>query len=144
MVISDSPGDTLLNAIKQGVRGIVAESMVEEDLVRAVRATALDNAFVSDVTARYLLDSLAVRLPEHTSEVRKALDRLSHRERQVLRLLGEARANADIASTLRISEATVRSHIYHILTKLDLETRTEAVLFGHQFTLATAGEPSLT
>lgn len=144
LVVSDSPDDIVLNAVKQGVRRVVAESVVEEDLVRAVRATAKKTAFLSESITPYLLDCLASRLPEHTSGTRKALDRLSHREHQVLRLLGKAWTNSEIASTLRISEATVRSHIYHIVTKLDLKTRTEAVLFGHHFTLATLGQARFT
>lgn len=144
LLVPDPPDDSLLNAIKQGVRGIVTESTAEEDLAHAVRATAMGVGFISGTAARHLLDWLANRMPEHTDGRRKAMDRLSHREREVLRLLGAAQSNADIARTLRISEATVRSHVYHILTKLDLESRTQAVLFGHQYTLASAEANQLT
>jgi NarL family two-component system response regulator LiaR len=78
------------------------------------------------VVARKLLDELA----EPDSEPPTQRDPLTDRERQVLRLVAQGRHNQDIADRLAISEATVRTHVSHILAKLDLSSRTQAALYA--------------
>ncbi|MGH2604089.1 MAG: response regulator transcription factor, partial [Dehalococcoidia bacterium] len=60
-----------------------------------------------------------------------ALQRLTRREGDVLRLVGRGATNAEVAAALCISEATVKSHLGHILTKLDLRDRAAAIVFAH-------------
>jgi len=126
----------MLSAIRAGVRGFVSENAADQELPEAVRAIASGGAFMSPDCAICLFDWLADQLPGDLSRLRLAGEVLSERERDVLRLLGRGDSNAGIARRLVISETTVRSHVYHILTKLNLRTRTEAVLLGYQFRMA--------
>lgn len=121
-----------LDAVKAGVRGLINKDSSAPELVQAVRSVAGGMAFVSPVFAMQLLDWLANRLPDFAIGLKSA-NCLSDREREVLQLLGQGNSNAEIARKLRVSETTVRSHVYHILNKLHLNNRTEAVLFGFQY-----------
>jgi DNA-binding NarL/FixJ family response regulator len=125
----------VLDAVRAGVRAIVDELATETDLVTAVRAVAGGAAFLSPRLTVRLLDWLADRLPDRPHEATGRVARLSGREREVLELLGSGRSNAEIARALAISETTVRSHVYHIITKLGLRSRTEAALFGYRLRL---------
>jgi DNA-binding NarL/FixJ family response regulator len=125
--------------VRAGVRGFVDQHSAGTDLARAVVAMAQSEVFMSPTLAGRLLDWTASRLPRRLAK----LTRLSLREREVLSLLGRGESNLDIARRLRIREATVRSHVYHILTKLDLKSRTEAALLGYQHGFSDADEPAL-
>ncbi len=125
-----------LDAVKAGARGLISKDSSPPELAQAVRSVARGMAFVSPAFAVQLLEWLAHRLPDFAIGLKSA-DRLSDREREVLKLLGQGIANADIARRLRVSETTVRSHVYHILNKLNLDNRTEAVLFGFQYGMTT-------
>ncbi len=138
-VARPSAEPTILGAIRAGVRGFVSEWAAERELPVAVRAIASGGAYLSPQCTGGLFDWLASQLPENLAQFQRALDRLSDREREVLQLLGRGSANTEIAKALVISETTVRSHVYHILTKLGLRTRTEAVLLGYQFRLGMRG-----
>lgn len=132
--------DAMLTGVRLGVRGFVDKHGADPDLARAVVAMAGGEVFMSPTLAARLLDWTASRLPGRPTK----LTRLSLREREVLCLLGQGDSNFDIARRLSIREATVRSHVYHILTKLDLKSRTEAALLGYQHGLSTdAAEPAL-
>jgi DNA-binding NarL/FixJ family response regulator len=131
-------GDTrfawgILAAVSSGVRGLVNQRSVARELPVAVRAAAGGRAFLSPDFTGELFDWLANRLPEDPTQFRRAADQLSCREQEVLKLLGNGFSNTEIAKKLVISDTTVRSHVYHILNKLDLPSRTQAALFGYRF-----------
>jgi DNA-binding NarL/FixJ family response regulator len=126
---------TMLGAIGAGVRGFATDQHVDRELPVAVRAVAKRRAFVSPDLAGGLLDWLAGQLPDDPTRFDRALNDLSEREREILGLLGDGGSNAEIARRLVISETTVRTHVYHIMSKLKLANRTQAVLFGYQFRL---------
>jgi DNA-binding NarL/FixJ family response regulator len=134
-VISDFAEPVILDAIHAGVRAFVSGSAADRELPVAVRLIASGGAYLSPNYAGLLFDWLATQLPLDLTCLRRAAAALTDREREVLRYLGQGCTNARIARELYISETTVRSHVYHILTKLGLNTRTEAVLFGYQFRL---------
>jgi DNA-binding NarL/FixJ family response regulator len=127
---------TVLDVVRSGVRGFVSERSVSRELPEAVRAVAQGRAFLSPDWTAELLEWLANRLPEDAAELARASDVLTCREQQVLKLLGGGYSNIEISRALVISDTTVRSHVYHILAKLDLQSRTHAVLFGYRFQLA--------
>jgi DNA-binding NarL/FixJ family response regulator len=129
-------GDGILSAIRCGVRGFVSERAVVSELPHAVRAIAQGRAFVSPDFAGGLLEWLAGHIADDPVQFGRAAEQLSNREQEVLVLLGGGLDNAEIARRLVISETTVRSHVYHIMTKLNLRSRTQAVLFGYRFQLA--------
>lgn len=128
----------ILTALCSGVRGFVGSRSVATELPAAVRAVARGEAYMSSDMAGTLLNWFSGQLSTDLARFCRAAELLSVREREVLALLGSGYSNSDIAGILVISETTVRSHLYHILTKLDLPTRTQAVLFGYQFRLSAA------
>lgn len=131
-------GISIITALCGGVRGFVSARHVVTELPAAIRAVARGHAYLSSSMATTLLNWLSSQLPAGLARFYRAADLLSSREREVLLLLGNGHSNAEIARKLVISETTVRSHLCHILTKLDLRTRTEAVLFSYQFRLSTS------
>jgi DNA-binding NarL/FixJ family response regulator len=126
------PGDakTLAEGVKAGVRGLVSRLTAAEDLVESLHATARKSAFVSSTLMLPLLDWVSHVVPRAPMSEPVDTSALSSREGEVLELLGQGLSNTQIAKRLAIKEATVRSHVYHIVTKLGLRTRAEAIVAG--------------
>jgi DNA-binding NarL/FixJ family response regulator len=136
VVLLLGPGDhkTLAEGVKAGVRGFVSRLTAAEDLVTALRATAGDGAFVSPGLMPPLLDWAQRMAPKTPAGAPVDVSALSEREAEVLELLGQGLSNTQIARSLTITEATVRSHVHHIVTKLGLRTRAEAIVVGLRYT----------
>ena len=111
----DSDSD-ILNAVEAGASGYLLKDAPPHELIAAVRAAAAGESALAPVIASRLLSRM--RAP-HIS--------LSSREIQVLELVAAGRSNTDIARELFISETTVKSHLSHIFSKLDVSSRTAAV-----------------
>lgn len=137
VVLGSSDRESFLLFVQSGIRGFVSSRTAPADVLEAVLSVARDEAYLSTDLARHLLDWLADKLGRNTLNPHMPTAKLSDRELEVLELLGNGNSNAAISRALRIQEATVRSHVYHILTKLNLNTRTEAVLYGFQRALST-------
>jgi DNA-binding NarL/FixJ family response regulator len=106
----------LSEALDVGARGFVLKEAPLADLVRAVERVALGEAYVDPVLAGVLVSGHAERVPT-----------LTQREREVLRLLADGLANEEIGKRLHISPETVRTHVRKAMTKLEADTRTQAV-----------------
>jgi len=107
----------LSEALDVGARGFVLKEAPLSDLVRSVERVVAGEAYVDPVLAGFLVSGeLAERLPA-----------LTRREREVLRLLADGLANEEIGKRLHISAETVRTHVRKAMTKLDADTRTQAV-----------------
>ena len=129
------PGDrkTLAEGVKAGVRGLVSRLTAAEDLAESLHATARENAFVSSTLMLPLLDWVSHVVPRTPVSEPMDMSALSSREEEVLGLLGQGLSNTQISKRLTIKEATVRSHVYHIVTKLGLRTRAEAIVAGLRY-----------
>lgn len=129
------PGDrkTLAEGVRAGVRGLVSRLTAAEDLVESLHATARESAFVSSTLMLPLLDWVSHVVPRTPASEPAGMSTLSSREGEVLELLGQGLSNTQIAKRLTIKEATVRSHVYHIVTKLGLRTRAEAIVAGLRY-----------
>jgi DNA-binding NarL/FixJ family response regulator len=103
-----------------------------EEVVAAVRAVAAGDAVLSASVTRQLLDQVGRRLPAAVSTDSSVLDTLTDREREVLRMLASGLSNAEIATALVLSEATVKSHVSHLLGKLGLRDRVQAVIYAYE------------
>jgi DNA-binding NarL/FixJ family response regulator len=113
-------------AVKAGARGYLLKDSVEEDLLKAIRATHAGHSYFSPPIARMLLDAYARGL--NSREVEDRYELLTVRERQVYQLLAEGRGNKDIAQLLELSLHTVETHRVRIMEKMDVHSAAELVL----------------
>jgi len=119
--------EVLAGMLRAGAAGFVLKGIPAEDLQRAVRAVAEGGAWLDPaVTARVLAIYRSAPPPASQSD----LDALTSREREVLALIGRGKTNGEIADELFVSEGTVKTHINHLFTKLQLRDRAAAVVFA--------------
>jgi DNA-binding NarL/FixJ family response regulator len=122
----------IIDALRAGASGFVLKDAPTAEVVAAVRAVAAGDAVLSATVTRQLLDQVARRLPAPVSRDSGALDTLTEREQEVLRLLASGLSNAEIATALVVSEATVKSHVSGVLGKLGLRDRVQAVIYAYE------------
>jgi DNA-binding NarL/FixJ family response regulator len=127
-----------LSALHNGASGFLLKDTQPADLVSALRAVASGDAVVSPSVTRRLLDRF---LGAAGGQLRDAavLDVLTDREREVLVLIAKGLSNTEIAKTLFLSEATVKTHVGRILAKLDLRDRVQAVVLAYETGLVRPG-----
>ena len=122
-------------ALQAGASGFVLKDDPPEQLLAAIRTVASGEALLSPaVTKRVIREFTRIRRPT-TPE---GLDDLTEREREVLALIADGRSNAEIAGALFISETTVKTHVTHVLQKLDLRDRVQAVVLAYRSGLVEA------
>ncbi|MEV0125155.1 response regulator transcription factor [Streptomyces sp. NPDC050703] len=120
-------------ALKAGASGFLLKNTRPEELLAAIRSVAAGDAVVSPRVTRRLLEDLRPHIPDADSADRdERLSRLSVREREVLIKVGCGLSNTEIAATLYLAEATVKSHLGRILQKLELRDRIQAVIFAYE------------
>lgn len=127
------------SALRAGASGFLLKNVPPEDLLTGIRVVASGDAVIAPSMTRRLLDAFASRLPEATDAAGRrdrVLDVLTDREREVFALVATGLSNREIASALVLSEATVKTHIGRILTKLDLRDRVQAVILAYRIGLA--------
>jgi len=122
----------ILEALRAGASGFLLKDAPTQEVVAAVRAVAAGDAVLSTAVTRQLLDQVARRLPAAVSQRPGELDVLTEREHEVLRMLANGLSNAEIAAALVVSEATVKSHVSHLLGKLGLRDRVQAVIYAYE------------
>jgi DNA-binding NarL/FixJ family response regulator len=116
-------------ALRAGASGFVLKDDPPEQLIAAIRTVAAGDALLSPTVTKRVIEQFArVPRPAPPSE----LDDLSDRERDVFRLLARGLSNAEIGRELFIGETTVKTHVTHILAKLGLRDRVQAVVLAHQ------------
>jgi DNA-binding NarL/FixJ family response regulator len=123
------------SGLRAGASGFLLKNVPPDDLLSAIRAVASGDAVIAPTMTRRLLDAFAHRLPAGTTTGQgrdMTLDALTDREKQVFAAIATGLSNAEIASALVLSEATVKTHIGHILAKLDLRDRVQAVILAYQ------------
>ena len=126
-------------ALRAGASGFVLKDDSPEQLIAAIRTVAAGEALLSPTVTRRVIKKFA-RMPRPAAP--KELDDLSEREREVFRLMARGLSNGEIADDLYISETTVKTHVTHILQKLDLRDRVQAVVLAHQTGLFEADTPA--
>lgn len=118
-------------AIQAGASGFLLKSAPPEQLADGVRAVMAGDALLAPEITRRLLQRFIQRPPPRISTPPE-LDELTPRELEVLRLLAGGRSNAEIAAARFLSEATIKTHVNHILTKLRLRDRVQAVALAYR------------
>ena len=125
----------LFEGLKAGASGFLLKDVPPDDLVAAVRAVARGDALVEPRMTRRLLDQFAtggMRTPSTASTMPAGLSELTERELEVFRAMAKGLSNAEIAEELYISETTVKTHVAHVLTKLQLRDRVQAVVLAYE------------
>ena len=131
--------DHVYDALRAGASGFLLKDVGREQLVDAVRVVAGGDALLAPSVTRRLLEEFA-RRPSANRLPPAALDVLTPREREVLALVARGRSNAEIAAELYVGEATVKSHVAHLLMKLGLRDRVHAVIHAYDVGLVRPGE----
>ncbi|MET7641989.1 response regulator transcription factor [Streptomyces sp. NPDC005438] len=128
------------SALKAGASGFMLKDVPPGDLLSAIRAVHSGDAVVAPTTTRRLLDRFSAVLPSDRARPdNDLLSRLTSREGEVLLLVAQGLSNGEIAERLVLSEATVKTHVGRILTKLDLRDRVQAVVLAYESGLMEAG-----
>ncbi len=126
-------------ALRAGASGFVLKDDPPEQLIAAVRTVAAGDALLSPAITKQVIEQFTrIHRPERPEE----LDELTPREQDILRLIAGGLSNAEIARDLVISETTVKTHVTHILQKLGLRDRVQAVVLAHRTGLVEADSTS--
>jgi DNA-binding NarL/FixJ family response regulator len=127
--------DSLFEAVKAGANGYVLKDAPPEEVLAAVRAAAVGEGFLGPSLVSRVMGEFA-RISRLRAAAKEVFAELTRREMEVLELLGKGMRNRDIASTLYLSEKTVKNHVSAILAKLHVNDRTEAALLAAKHGLA--------
>ncbi|MEO1063946.1 MAG: response regulator transcription factor [Actinomycetota bacterium] len=122
--------DYVHRALAAGASGFLLKDAPPEQLVDAVRIIAEGEALLAPSVTRRLIERFTSE--QRTIEVDGAVDELTDREQEVLGHLARGRSNAEIAATLTVSETTVKTHVGHVLSKLGLRDRVQAVVWAYE------------
>jgi DNA-binding NarL/FixJ family response regulator len=128
----------IYEALRAGASGFVLKDDPPEQLLAAIRTIAQGDALLSPAVTKRVIERFT-RTSRATPP--KALDELTERELDVFRLIARGLSNAEIARELYISDTTVKTHITHILQKLDLRDRVQAVVLAHDIGLHDVVQP---
>ncbi|WP_433393739.1 response regulator [Micromonospora sp. KLBMP9576] len=122
----------VVGALRAGASGFLSKDVPADDLVDAIRTVAAGHAVVAPRILRRLLDRFAGALPDPATAPPQVLRALTEREREVLVHVARGLSNAEVARALSVSETTVKTHVGHVLTKLGLRDRVQAVVLAYE------------
>ena len=129
----------LYEAMKSGASGFLLKDAPKHELIHAVRSVAAGDALLAPALTRRLIEQY-VRRPPPGARSTAELAALTDRELEVLRCLGRGQTNAEIAAKLYLSQATIRTHVSHILAKMNLRDRVQAVVLAYETGLIQPGQ----
>jgi DNA-binding NarL/FixJ family response regulator len=123
-------------ALSAGASGFLLKDVPPEQLVAGIRAVAQGDALLAPSITRRVIEEFVRRPPQSVKTLPPELTELTARELEVLRLVARGFSNAEIAKALFVSDTTVKTHVAHVLTKLDLRDRVQAVVLAYECGLA--------
>jgi DNA-binding NarL/FixJ family response regulator len=131
------------DALYAGASGFLLKDVRRDDLVHAVRVVAGGDSLLAPTITRRLVADIVRRRREEaaTATAPGRLDALTAREVEILRMLARGLSNAEIATTLFVSEHTVKTHVSNVLSKLGLRDRVQAVICAYETGLVAPGAP---
>ncbi len=139
MLTTFDENEYVWEAMKAGASGFLLKDVRREELVGAVRTIAAGDAMLAPALTRRLIEDF-VRRPLPGAAAPDALGELTDRELEVVRLVARGRSNAEIAGDLVVSEATVKTHVARILSKLGLRDRIQVVVLAYETGFVQPGE----
>jgi DNA-binding NarL/FixJ family response regulator len=129
----------VFGALNAGASGFLLKRTKPEELIGAIHTIAAGDSLLSPSVTRTVIQRMA-RQPAPDSSSEGRLDELTPREREVLGLIARGLSNTQIASALVVEESTVKTHVRHILRKLRLRDRVQAVIFAYECGLTGPGQ----
>jgi DNA-binding NarL/FixJ family response regulator len=121
----------IFGALRAGASGFLLKRTRPEELIAAIHTLAVGDSLLSPAVTRRVIERMAAQ-PAPDPSVRERLDEITSREREVLELIARGLSNTEIARALVVEESTVKTHVKHILTKLRLRDRVQAVIFAYE------------
>ena len=132
--------DHVYAALRAGASGFLLKDAPAEQLIEAVRVVARGDALLAPSVTRRLIEEVARRPPVDPHSSIHGFGDLTERELDVMKLVARGLSNAEIAETLFLGEATVKTHVGRILAKLDLRDRVQVVVVAYESGLVTPGD----
>jgi DNA-binding NarL/FixJ family response regulator len=132
--------DYVYEALRAGASGFMLKDAPPEDLLAAIDIIARGDALIAPAVTRSVIEEFVRRSPAPTPPS-PPLEELTDREREVLELLARGLSNPEIAQRLVVSTGTVKTHVAHILQKLALRDRVQAVILAYELGVVTPGKP---
>ena len=128
------------DALRAGASGFLLKDVPPEQLVDGIRAVAKGDALLAPSVTRRVIEEFVRRPPASVRTLPPKLEELTARELEVLKLIARGLSNAEIATELFVSETTVKTHVAHVLMKLGLRDRVQAVVAAYESGLVQPGE----
>src|ERR671937_817977 len=128
------------DALQAGASGFLLKDVPPEQLVVGIRAVASGDALLAPSITRRVIEEFVRRPPSAARPPSPKLEELTAREQEVLKLIARGLSNAEIAKELFVSETTVKTHVAHLLMKLDLRDRVQAVVLAYESALVQPGD----
>ena len=127
------------DALRAGASGFLLKDVPPEQLVAGIRAVASGDSLLAPSVTRRVIEEFVRRPPDSVRTAPPELTELTAREAEVLKLIARGLSNAEIAKELFVSEATVKTHVAHVLMKLKLRDRVQAVVLAYESGLVLPG-----
>jgi DNA-binding NarL/FixJ family response regulator/class 3 adenylate cyclase len=128
------------DALRAGASGFLLKDVPPEQLVDGIRSVASGDALLAPSITKRVIEEFVSRPPSSARALPAAVEQLTARELEVLKLVARGLSNAEIAKELFVSETTVKTHVAHVLMKLDLRDRVQAVVLAYESGLIQPGE----
>ena len=122
----------VVDALRAGASGFLLKDVTPADLVRAIRVVAAGDALIAPSVTRRLLGRFARAAAPTDPAFATALGELTDREVEVLRLVAGGLSNREIAERLTLAEPTIKTHVSHLLLKLDMRDRAQLVMWAYE------------
>ena len=129
----------VVEALRAGASGFLLKDVPPPDFVRAIRIVAAGEALIAPSVTRRLLDRFAKLSVPADETYGERLRELTERERDVLKLVAQGMSNREIAERLVLAEPTVKTHVSHLLLKLDLRDRAQLVVLAYEVGIVRPG-----
>lgn len=128
------------SALHAGASGFILKDAPPEELVSAIKVVASGEALLDSAVTRGVIEEFVRRSPP-SPRPGAELEQLTPRELEVLKLMTQGQSNAEIGETLVISHPTVKTHVAHVLGKLGVRDRAQAVIYAYESGLVSPGQP---
>lgn len=140
MLTTFGDDDNVYQALRAGASGFLLKDSRPEDVIRAIRVVAKGEALLSPAVTRRLVDGFITSHQPASTDT--SYERLTDREQETVALVAEGLSNQEIAERMFVSFSTAKTHVSHVLTKLDLRDRIHIVIYAYQHGLVEPTDPS--